>query len=543
MLKDFTYSLRKLINRPSFTAVIVITLGLSIGANTAIFSVVDAVLLRPLPYSDADRLVKVFEAAPQKQQSRLMVSLGDFNQWKRQARSFEDMAALGYVSFRVAGATPEDVAGSRVSPNFFAFLGVKPALGRTFQSEDANATVPGVTVLTHGYWVSHFGQDPNVIHKTLVLNDKPYTIVGVLPATFHQSFESHPGLSQVWVPVSEHTEDGTRTGPGGYNVIARLKPTVTIDQARAEMLGVSQRLAHAYPNTNTGIGAAVYSLHEEVTNATRQSLFVLFAAVGLVLLIACANIVNLLLARSVERAKEVAVRLAIGARRLLVVRQLLIESLMLSVSGGFFGWFVATWILRALVPLIPPNLPRADEIAVDYRSLIFTLAISIGATLMFGLSPALQTARVNLTDALKYSSRTATDNLRSRRFRQSLIVLQLALTTVLLIGAGLLTRSLVTFYRVDPGFDTNDLVSMRLRLPRTGGEDPERWNVFWSSLLDSARQIPGTTGAALANPLPLGESTYMMNVGLPAASEHVVVGYSTVSANYFQTLGIRLLYG
>ena len=547
MLKDVNYSIRKLVNRPGFAAIVVITLALTIGANTAIFSVVDAVLLRPLPYRDADRLVKVFESVPEKQRSRNMVSLGDFNEWQSQCQSFEDMAALAYVGLRMNGPTAEEVLGSRVSSNFFQFLGVTPALGRTFLPEDAATSDSGAVILTHAFWVSHFGADPNVINKTITLSTRPYIIVGVLPASFHETFESRPARTQIWTTVNTGNQDGTRTGPGAYTVIARLKRNVTLEQSRSEIRVVAERLAQSYPKTNTGVTATVYSLHEEVTNSTRQSLVVLFAAVGLVLLIACANIANLLLSRSLEQSKEVAIRLAIGAGRRHVIQQLLTESLLLSLFGGLLGWFVASWILRVIVPLIPPTLPRSDEIHLDYRSLLFTLGISVFATLLFGLSPAFQTVKINLTDTLKACGRTASERLRSRQLRHTLIVVQVALTTVLLIGAGLLTNSLVRLYRVDPGFDTHNLLSTRLSLPRKNGEVPERWNEFWSSFLESSLRVPGTEAAALVNPQPLGETRYTMNVGLPASEaapvQDITIGYNTVSTNYFRMVGIRLLSG
>lgn len=540
LLKDLSYAVRKLIDRPSFAVVVVITLALSIGANTAIFSVVDAVLLRPLPYRDANRIVKIFESRPEKQQARLMVSLSDFSQWQAQSQSFEEMVALGNVRFRVAGPTPEEVAARRVSTNFFAFLGVSPALGRTFLPDDANSA-NDVAVVTHAYWHSRFGADPDVINKTIVLNGKPHLLIGVLPESFRQTFGGFPGSSEIWTPAIKSNEDGTRTGPGGYEVLGRLRPDVTIEQAQAEMTAVADRLAQTFSKTNTGVGAKVYSLHEEVTNATRPSLVVLFVAVGFVLLIACANIASLLLARGVERSKEVAVRLAIGAGRGRVIRQLLTESFVLSLLGGVFGWVFATWILRAIVPLIPTNLPRANEITLDYRSLVFTFGISLLATLLFGLSPAIHTAGISLTEALKSPGRIS-ERLRSRRSRRGLIVVQLVLTTVLLVGAGLLTNSLVRLYRVDPGFDTSNLLTAKLSQRRTHGEVPQQWNTFWTSLLETSARLPGTKAAALVSPLPLGGSNYTMKVGVGSAEE-VIVNYNTISLNYFQVLGIRLLQG
>lgn len=547
-LNDLRYGIRGLLKRPGFTIIAVITLALGIGANTAIFSVVDAVLLRPLPFRDADRLVKVMESNPQLGWNRLMISLGDFAEWKSQSQSFAAMAAFAHVEFRVTGVgAPEEVSGNRVSANFFEFLGVKAAIGRTFLPEDEKPDGQLVAVLTHKYWVSRFSADPNIASRTITLNDKPYFIVGVLPANFKETFESFPGHAQIWEPAVLATQDGTRRGPGGYTAIARLKPGVTREQAGAEMTAIAERLAQAYPQSNKGISAIVLSLHEEVTKSSRQTLLILLAAVGFVLLIACANIAALLLAKGLERAKEVAIRVAIGAGRWRVIRQLLTESMLLSLLGGALGWLLATWIVAAITPLIPRDLPRTDEITLDHRALLFTLALSLLASLLFGLLPAMQTAKINLTEALKDCGRTSSENRQGRWLRQALVVSQVALTMILLIGAGLMTNSLIRLYRTDPGFNTKNLLVMSVSLPRVRNEVPDQWNTFWDSLAERVLVLPGVQGAAIVNPLPLGDSGFAMKIGLAGseanASEDPMIGYNTVSVDYFRLLGIGLLRG
>jgi putative ABC transport system permease protein len=547
MFHDLSYGARMLLKHKGFSAVAVLSLTLGIGANTAFFSIVDAVLLRPLAFRDSDRLVKVLETNSQRGFDRLMISFSDFVDWESQTQSFEEMAALLNTSLRVTGVgTPEEVPGNRVSANFFTLLGVKAAIGRTFLPEDEKPDSERVAVLSNTYWISRFGADPNVIGRTITLNDTAHVIVGVLAADFRETLQRSPGRAQIWTNAISAAE-GDRRGPGGYMAIARLKPEVTMGQARADMDAIAERLSEAYPRSNQGIGAAVYSLHEEVTGSIRGSLLILLGAVALVLLIACANVASLLLARGVERTKELAIRFAIGAGRWRVIRQLLTESALLSLLGGALGWLLAKWLVAEIVPLIPRDVPRTDEIALGYRALLFTLALSLVATVLFGVSPALQTSEINVTGALKDSGGSASDDLRTRWMRHTLVVLQVALTTILLIGAGLMTGSLVRLYRVDPGFDTNNLLTMSINIPRAKNEVPGQWNSFWNSLTDRALALPGVQGAAVVNPLPLADSRFAMPIGLESGQSNLagdsVVGFCTVSQSYFRLMGIRLLEG
>jgi putative ABC transport system permease protein len=549
MFQDLRYGARMLLKTPRFTIVAILTLSLGIGAVTALFSVVDAVLLRPLPYRDAERLIKVFEVDPKRRSDRTRVSLADFHEWKNQSGSFDEMAAMVNPIYRVTGVSaPEEIEGNQVSANFFSFLGAQAALGRAFLPEDERPDAEPVAVLSHQYWATRFGSAPNVIGQKITLNDTPRVIVGVLPADFRQTFESIPGRAQIWTPIALTTEALSRRGPGGHVALARLKTGVPLGQARAEMTAIAERLAQAYPASNKGIGAAVYPLHEEVTGRSRQTLWTLLAAVGFVLLIACANVASLLLARGVERSREIAVRAAIGAGHWRIVRQLLIETALLALLGGACGFLLARWMLAAIIPLIPRDVPRTNEIALDHRALLFTLAVALLSSLLCGLAPALQTARVNLTEALKDMGRIASAGRRGRLWRSSLIVWQVALTTILLAGAGLLTSSLIRLYRTNPGLDTRNLLVMSAHLPRAKGEVPQQWNEFWNPLAERARSLPGAQGVALVSPLPLGDSRYSMNVGFPSGAaansdQPTYVGYNTVSHDYFPLMGVGLRQG
>ncbi len=549
MFQDLRYGARMLLRAPRFTIVAILTLGLGIGAVTALFSVVDAVLLRPLPYRDAERLVKVFEVDPKRRFDRGRITLADFHEWKNQSGSFDEMAAMVNISRRVTDVSaPDEIEGNKISPNFFSFLGAQAAIGRVFLPEDEKPDAEPVVVLSHQYWATRFGSATDVIGQKITLDDKPHVIVGVLREDFRQTFEGIPGRAKIWIPAALTSEAMSRRGPGPYVALARLKPGVRIEQARAEMAAIAERLAQAYPASNKGIGAAVYPLHEEVTGGSRQTLLTLLAAVGLVLLIACANVASLLLARGIERSREIAVRAAIGAGRWRIVRQLLAESGLLALLGGAFGLLLAMWMLAGVVPLIPRDVPRTNEIALDHRAMFFTVAVAMLSSLLCGLAPALQTTKVNLSVALKDASRSASASRRSRLWRGSLVIWQVALTTVLLVGAGLLTNSLIRLYRTDPGLDTRNLLSMSIHLPRAKGEVPRQWNVFWNSLAESARNLPGAQGVALVQSLPLGDSRSTMNVGFPASAnanpdQAIFVGYNTVSHDYFRLMGVGLRQG
>jgi putative ABC transport system permease protein len=542
MLQDLRYGLRMLLKHKGFTAVAALTLALGIGANTAIFSVADAVLLRPLQYRDSERMVKLLG------ENRRRVSLALIREWKDQSRSFDEMVALwNNTSFRVTGQTaPEDIQGNLVSANIFSLLGVRAALGRTFLPDDERPDAEPVIILSHQYWVTQFSSAPDVIGRTITVDGRAHVIVGVLPSDFRETFEHIPGRAQIWKPAAFAPGAMSPPGRGPYIALARLKPGVSLEQASAEMKTIAERLSQTYPNSPRNVGAAIYSLHEEVTGNSRQMLFILMAAVGFVFLIACSNVASLLLARGVERSREIAIRAAIGAGRWRVARQLLTESTLLALLGGAFAFLLAQWILDAVVPLIPRDVQRIDGIAMNHRSLLFTLAVALFSSLLCGLLPAAQVSRIDLTEALKDSGYSASAGHRSRWWRSLLVVWQVSLTAVLLSGAALLTNSLIRLYRTDPGLDTRNLLSMSVSV--SGAKGDQKGPGFWSLLTERALNLPGVQGVALVTPLPLGDSQYGMKVGYPsgAAIDHnetQSTHYNTVSHDYFRLLGVRLLRG
>jgi putative ABC transport system permease protein len=541
-----------LLKSPGFTVVTILTLTLGIGANTAIFSVVNSVLLQPLSFRDPDRLVKLLEL---KQQGtgveRTLVSLGDFNDWKNRCESFEGMAVLWSAeSFWVTGGPmPEEVFGNEVSANFFDLLGVTARVGRTFLPEDEGLERASVAILSHGYWVERYGANPDVVGREIALNGKIHTIVGVLPATFRETFEAAPRNSRIWVPVIVDPKQTLRHGSGGYQVIARLKKNATVEQAQAEMTSIAERLAQAYAESNAGVGAIIRPLHQEVTAEVRPAMLVLLAAVGFVLLITCANVSSLFLAKGIQRQKEMAIRSAFGAGRWSLIRALLIENLSLSLCGGVFGLLMGRWVIGIIVPLIPAGVPRADQIALDGRALLFTLLVSIAAGLLVGVSPALQLSRVDLNQVLKATGRQATTVRSNRLLRDSLVVLQVALTLMLLVGTGLVTRSLIYFYRIDPGLDTRNLLIVLLHLQPSRDKDPAQSNLFWSQLIERVRGLPGILGTALVFPLPLSDSPFLSRdfkvegSSVGAAHQKLSASFGIVSRDYLRLMGIRPLRG
>src|SRR5918911_2306455 len=464
--QDLRYGARMLLKNPGFTLVAVLTLSLGIGANTAIFSVVNAVLLRPLPFAEPERLVWLWDTQPQL--TTKPTSLPDFLGWKSQNQSFEHLAAFqGGSMFIDTGDGMRDTPVGLVTPETFALFRVSPILGRTFSDEE---TLPGrfrVAVLGHGMWRSRFGSDPNVLGRTIDVSGAPYTIIGVMPEGF-----SFPDRAEFWRPLPIDPNKLDR-GPHYLHVVGRLKPAVTLAQAQAEMSALAARLAEQHAEKNAGHGVKLELLRDVVVGDIGPALFVLLGAVGFVLLIACANVANLLLARVGVRQKEIAVRTALGASRLRIVRQLFTESLMLSAGGGAAGLLIAVWGVKWLVSLGPGTIPRVQEIAVDPRVVCFTLLISVATSLLFVLAPALQASRPDLTGALKEGGRGGA-GLRRNRLRSALVVSEVALSLVLLIGAGLMIRSFAKLNRVDPGFNPDQVFTMGVTLLPNKYSEEER---------------------------------------------------------------------
>jgi putative ABC transport system permease protein len=547
-LQDIRYGFRTLIKKPGFTAVAVMALVLGIGANTAIFSVVNAVLLRPLPYKDPDQIMMVFESRPQRGIAKTLVTLPEFLDWRSRNQAFQDMVAFDSLSqSRTDGGGPQRVISFVASPNVFSMLGVEAALGRTFRPEEERFGDHHVIVLTDGYWKRQFGADPNVLNRALTLDGESYTIVGVLPPGFRFPLENVE--ADFWRPLSyrnENLED--LRGEHTLRIIARLKPGVSVEQAQAEMNLVTGAIAQQYPKSNTDHGATVISMHEQVVGKVRPALFVLLGAVGFVLLIACANVANLLLARATARQKEVAIRVAIGASRPRLIRQFLTESVLLALVGGMFGLLLALWGVDLLLANSPGDIPRLKDVGLDWRVLAFTVSATLLTGLVFGLAPALQASKTNLNEALKEGGRTSGGAAARQRVRSLFVVIQVALALVLLIGAGLLIRSFMRLRQVDPGFDPENVLTMNIAMPESKYPTSQQQTQFLGELLRRIKNVPGVEHASAVEPLPLSSSDLVLSFviqGQPPADPgaKTSANWRTVGPDYFHTMNIPLARG
>jgi len=495
LVQDLKYGLRMLAKNPGFTAVAVLTLTLGIGANTAIFSVVNGVLLNPLPYPEPDRLIALYSRTPDS--PRWSISYPNFLDWVRDNRSFSDLAAYRSDDFSLTGTgEPERVSAEMVSASFFPLLGVKAALGRTFRPEEDQLGGTPVVAISSGFWKRRFGSSPDVLGKALTLNGVSYTLVGVLPADFHYTGNNFQ-LSDVYVPIGQLNAPffrDRRTGMG-MNAVGRLKPGVTFEQAKADMDALGRHLAEEYPEANKGTGITLVPLKQNAVGNIQPFLLVLLAAVGFVLLIACVNVANLLMARSAARVHEFAIRTALGAGKGRMVRQLLTESLLLALTGGGLGLLLASWGTQAALKVLPEALPRAEEIHLDGHVLLFTLAASALAGILFGLAPALKTSRSDVHETLKEGGRGSSGT--RHRAQSVFVVAEMALALVLLAGAGLMIRSLAKLWKVDPGFNPHDVLTFRLAFPPAAGETPDAARANWRLLQEQLTAVPGIQSASL----------------------------------------------
>jgi putative ABC transport system permease protein len=535
IVKDIRYGVRSLVKRPAFTLIAVITLALGIGANSAIFSVINAVLLRPLPYDDPARLIsfRSNQSAPEladvESQSKAFSRLGGMV-----------MQPLAYTG----GSEPVQFQVGQVTGGFFETLGVRPARGRFITNEDDKNGAPFVVVLSHDLWVKQFNSDDQIIGKTIPLSGDTYTIIGVMPA----SFVTPRDTTEAWTPV--HVSNPVAANFRGVHFLrtyGRLAPGVTIEQARAEMQVIDQNLAAQYPAENKNRNTVLFALHERIVGETRQSLFILFAAVGFVLLIACANFANLLLARAAERQREFVIRGALGAGRWRLMRQLLIESLLLSLAGGVAAVLLALWGTNLLVSFKPENLPRVAEIGVDARVLGFTLGISILTGLIFGLVPAWAASRGRVGDALKEGGRSATAGSARQRLRSAFVVAEIGVALVLLVGAGLLIKTFWKLRSVEPGFNPDRLITMRVELPETRYKAVAPQTRFRKQVLDGMNSLPGVQ-AAMISELPLsGDSldhNFLIENRPPIApGDEPSVETRSVLGDYFKVMQIPLKQG
>jgi putative ABC transport system permease protein len=547
LTQNLRFALRTLARSPGFTAVALATLALGIGANTAIFSVVDAVLLRPLPYPEPSRLVGVFQTLPRQNVSRTGISYLNYADLAGRSRSFRPLGAIRMHDYTLTGkGEPELVVGGTVTANVFGILQVRPLLGRVLTPEDDPPGAPPVAVLGERLWRERFGSDPQIVGKPVYLDKQPATVVGVLPAVF----KTPPGYppAQLWLPLThDPVFNDLRQKRGGHylTVVGRLAPGVTIDGARAELATISAALGRQYPKENEGWGVTVLPLAESLVGGVRTALTVLLAAVALVFLIACANIANLLLARGSGRAREVAIRTALGAGRARLLRQFLIECLLLGLAGGALGVGLALAGMRGLRAWLPADLPRVDEIGIDGRVLLFSLAASLAAAVLFGLAPAWQASGYALSEALREGSAGAGESGGKRRLRHLLVVGETALSFVLLIGAGLLGQSFLKLQRVDLGFRPAHVLTAGLSLPRSQYSAPEQWIGFYRELVDRLAGEPEVEGAAAALPLPLSGSGLNFGFQIEGRTQEgsgsdLTANYTAVTPDYFRILGVPL---
>ena len=542
---DLRYAVRMQRKNPGFTIVAVIALALGIGANTAIFSVVNTVLLRPLPYKDPERLVMVWEEATKAGYPQDTPTAANFVDWRDQNQVFEGMAAMTDTSFNLTGSgDPERLEGRRVSTSLFPLLGVEPQIGRVFTAAEDQPGSERVVVLSYGLWQRRFGGDAGIVGKTLTLNGAGYTVVGVMPARF----QFPTADDEVWVPIAFTQEEATNRGRHYLQVVARIKPGVTLAQAQADMSTIATRLQQQYPESNTDLGAVITPLHEHLVGDIKPALLILLGAVGLVLLIACANVANLLLARAAVRQKEIAVRVALGARRQRLIRQFLTESVFLSTLGGLVGLVIAYAGLLILKAFIPENISQARAISIDYKVLGFTLLVSVATGLIFGLAPAIQSVRFNQIETLKEGGRDAATGGSGKRLRGLLVMAEVAISLVLLIGAGLLINSFLRLRNVDPGFNPENLLTMKIVLPDLKYEEKAQRSAFYSELIQRLQSIAGVKSAAVTTNLPLYQQGNSISVTIegrpePPPGQELIVVTRMISPGYFDTMSIPLSKG
>jgi putative ABC transport system permease protein len=546
LIKDIRFGIRAMVKHWGFTLVAVITLALGIGASTAIFTVVNAALLRGLPYKSAERLYHLFESTPQKEYARREFSYPDYQDYL-QNQSCEGIAAYtGGGGILTGRGEPQRIGAPSVSANFFSVLGVDPIIGRTFQPGDDKPGAARVTVLNYGMWQRLFGGDKGILGQSLTVGGASYTVVGVLPASFQFSFRPN----DLWLPYQPSQSQLTRRFMHGTNLIARLKPGVTVEQAQSELGIIAARIEKENNESHAGTGLSIVPLQQEVVGQVKPILLILLGAVGFVLLIACANVASLLLTRSLSRQKEVAIRAALGATRGRVVRQLLTESLLLSILGGVVGLLIAYWGIAALVTALPQNqlnaLPFLKTLKIDGGILAFSVGLSFLTGIVFGLAPALQSSRLDLNDVLKEGGRNTAGG-AGHRLRSAMVMTEIALAVVLLVGAGLMMKSLLRLLQANVGFKTDNLLTMSVIAPAGKYTDANRQEAFHEQLIERIKSLPGVNGAGTVNILPInpGNTTRFNIEGdpVPPPGQEVEANIRTVDDSYFEALGIPLLAG
>jgi predicted permease len=546
ILQDMRFAFRMLRKNPGFTAVAVLTLALGIGANTAVFSVVYAALLQPLPYKDPLRLVVLNETTPKV--GTVSVSYPNFFDWRAGSRAFSQMAALQSVGFNLAGITqPENITGDAVSPNFLSMMGIHPFLGRDFVASEEKAGTAPVVLLSYSLWESHLGGDPNAVGKTITLDGRNFTVVGVLPPNY-RALDKTDILLPIGVWASENSSVTERGARGDLAVIGRLAPGVLFPQARAEMEGIAARLAKDYPESNDQFGVALEPIRDAFVGDLRPAILVLFGAVMFVLLIACANVANLFLVRGSARTREIALRIAFGANRGRIICQMLTESFVLALFGGVLGVALAVGGIHGMAQVIPVDMLSDSRVSLNGAVLLFAAGVVVLAAFIFGLAPAAHAANPDVQSELKEGTRTASAGAAHNRLRGILAVAEVSLALILLVGAGLMTKSLYRLMSVDPGFHPDHLLTMKMDLrTQQYSQDPAILN-FWQQVLDRVRALPGVESAAVGTVVPLTGNHSRTDItvegmALPAPGNYPHPDYHLVSPDYLTTLGIPLLRG
>jgi putative ABC transport system permease protein len=538
--QDVRFGARMLIKRPRFTITILVVLALGIGANTAIFSIVNSVLLRPLPYHDAERLVEISETAGLTETTP--VSLPDFLDWRQNNHVFEQIAAYRWQAFSVTGdADPEMLHGWYVTASFFPTLGVQPARGRSFSAEEDSNNGVRVAMISYGLWQRRFGGDPHIVGQTINLNNAQYVVVGIAPAQFNFGDKI-----DVWLPMALWANDMMERSHRVAFVVGRLKPNITIEQASASMSVLAQQLESHYPDSNKNVGVSVRPLQQVLVQDVRTTLLILLGAVGLVLAIACVNVALLLTVRSAARQKEIAIRIALGIDPKRLIRQLLIEGTLISFLGGLLGLLLAKLTFTLMISTLPGDLPRLDEIRMDVYVLAFTFVLSVVTGIVFGLVPAIQYSRMELSERLKDAGRSQTAGHSSQRTRSILVISEVALSVLLLAGSALLLKSFVKLLHVDLGFDPQNVLAMNLSLPFSRYPKPEERRNFQLNLLQRIQNLPGVESVAASNPPPLNTEGYTTTVlveGRAPEANPPATDYALVSPGYFQTMKMSLLRG
>ena len=542
LFQDLRYGARMLFKNPGITFVVILALALGIGANTAIFSVIDAVLLRPLPYPESDRLVLLNETS--KAMDEISVSYPNFTDWRNQNHVFENIGVYNRSSYNLTGVgDAERIVTGQVSADLFAALRANPAMGRLFTNDEDKPGGTPVVLLSHPLWQRRFAGQANILNQQLMLNNKSYTVIGIMPEGFQ-----FPTRVEMWVPVGQLSGEASWQSrgnhPGLYGV-ARLKPGVTFAQAKAEMDTIGANLEKQYQDSNAGNGIGLHPLLEVFVGDVRRPLWVLFAAVAFVLLIACANIANLLLARAQSRQKEMAIRSAMGAGRWRIARQLLTESVLLALIGGTLGMLVAQWGIKLILYISPDALPRSKEIGLDWRVLAFTIGLSFVTGLLFGLVPALQAGVVDVHETLKETGRGTSGK---HWLRSSLVVVEVATTLVLLVGAGLMIRSFYRLQKVNPGFSYDHLTSFTVALPQKKYAESEQREQFYNRLLENLRGLPGVEATAAASGLPLGNNGWQTSFVIdgrprPPRDQTPLMEACLVTPDYFKAMNIPVKSG